>query len=204
MLKSLENVQEKIIEIEENSIQKLNLSDLFNRSVAKHVKINLRRNSNLEVFFNLKTGSDLLNLKNINIDINLLEPGAQITLRCALVLNNNDFEINIFQNHISPNTESHIDVRSVSDNGSNFKFNGKIFISEFAKNSNASLINKNIAIDDNSNISSIPVLEILNKDVKCSHGSAVGKLDPNSIYYLMAKGLSLDKAKTLLIEAFLK
>ena len=50
---------------------------------------------------------------------------------------------------------------------------------------------------------SIPALEVLTNDVRCTHGSAVGQVDQESLYYLQARGLSAVQAEQLLIASFL-
>ena len=58
-------------------------------------------------------------------------------------------------------------------------------------------------LDENSEFSSKPELEIYADDVKCSHGSASGSLNEDSIFYLMSRGLNYQEAKKLLINGFL-
>ena len=58
-------------------------------------------------------------------------------------------------------------------------------------------------LNDNTEFNAKPELEIYADDVKCSHGSASGNLDENSIFYLMSRGLSFEDAKNLLISGFL-
>ena len=52
-------------------------------------------------------------------------------------------------------------------------------------------------------VHSNPQLEIYNNDVKCSHGSTTGELDEDMLFYLRTRGLSLNKAKKMLLEGFL-
>jgi len=58
-------------------------------------------------------------------------------------------------------------------------------------------------LSENSTFNSKPELEIYADDVKCSHGSTTGNIDPNSIFYLMSRGLSKEQAKKMLVEGFL-
>ena len=60
-----------------------------------------------------------------------------------------------------------------------------------------------ILLDETSEFNAKPELEIYADDVKCSHGSASGSLDDNSIFYLMSRGLNYKQAKGLLINGFL-
>ena len=52
-------------------------------------------------------------------------------------------------------------------------------------------------------MNSNPQMEIYNDDVKCTHGSSTGELDPEALFYMQSRGLSLVSAKSLLIRGFL-
>ena len=58
-------------------------------------------------------------------------------------------------------------------------------------------------LDETSEFNAKPELEIYADDVKCSHGSASGSLDENSIFYLMSRGLDYQQSKDLLINGFI-
>ena len=59
-------------------------------------------------------------------------------------------------------------------------------------------------LDDDASIDTKPELEIYTDDVKCSHGSTVGQLDENALYYMRSRGIDLKTAKTMLISAFVQ
>jgi Fe-S cluster assembly protein SufD len=86
---------------------------------------------------------------------------------------------------------------------SNAIFNGKIFVDQKAQQTNAYLNNSNILMDDSSRMQSKPELEIYADDVKCSHGSATGDFDTEALFYLQARGIGPDKARNMLIHAFM-
>ena len=62
--------------------------------------------------------------------------------------------------------------------------------------------NKNIVLSSGAKVISIPSIEVLEYDVQCSHGAAIGKFDDNDVWYLQSKGFVLDKAVELLICSF--
>lgn len=86
---------------------------------------------------------------------------------------------------------------------SNAIFNGKIFVNQIAQQTNAYLNNSNILMDDSARMQSKPELEIYADDVKCSHGSATGDFDTEALFYLQARGISVDTARNMLIHAFM-
>jgi Fe-S cluster assembly protein SufD len=68
---------------------------------------------------------------------------------------------------------------------------------------NAYQNNGNILLSDDASIYSKPELEIYADDVKCSHGSTTGQLDEDALFYLQARGISKEKARKILVSAFL-
>jgi len=104
--------------------------------------------------------------------------------------------------HRKPNCNSNELYKGVIDGKSTATFNGKIFVRKDAQKTNAFQSNKNILLSDVGTINTKPQLEIYADDVKCSHGTSTGKLDEDKIFYLRARGLSLESAKKLLMHAF--
>jgi len=81
-------------------------------------------------------------------------------------------------------------------------FNGKILVREGAQKTDAKQTNKNLLLSDEATIDSKPQLEIYANDVKCVHGAAVGKLDPEALFYLRSRGIDEKSARSLLTGAF--
>ena len=82
-------------------------------------------------------------------------------------------------------------------------YQGKIFVDSKAQKTDGYQLSKAILLDETSEFNAKPELEIYADDVKCSHGSASGSLDENSIFYLMSRGLNYQQSKELLINGFL-
>lgn len=82
-------------------------------------------------------------------------------------------------------------------------FNGKVFVEQEAQKTNAFQQNNNLLLSDSAQIHAKPQLEIYADDVKCSHGCTVGQFNPESLFYLRARGIGESEAKKLLVEAFL-
>jgi len=59
-----------------------------------------------------------------------------------------------------------------------------------------------LLLSDEAEADAIPNLEIHNHDVKCSHGSTVGQVDPEQLFYLMSRGLNEDEAKQKIVEGY--
>lgn len=93
--------------------------------------------------------------------------------------------------------------KGVMDDKSTGVFNGMILVRPDAQKIAAYQSNKNILVSPTATINSKPELEIYADDVRCSHGSTIGDLDPAGIFYLRTRGIDEDKAKHLMISAFI-
>jgi len=104
--------------------------------------------------------------------------------------------------HRKPNCESNELYKGVMDEQSTGIFNGKIFVRQYAQKTNAFQSNKNIVLSNNASVNTKPQLEIWADDVKCSHGCTTGQLDAEQIFYLQSRGVSKQRAKAILLYAF--
>lgn len=82
-------------------------------------------------------------------------------------------------------------------------FTGKILVSENAPGVEAYQANRNILASDLAKMHTKPQLEIYTDDVKCSHGTAIGQLDKEAIFYMQARGIPYEQARTMLMQAFM-
>ena len=89
------------------------------------------------------------------------------------------------------------------DNDSKSVYQGKIFVNSDAQKTDGYQLSKAILLSENAEFNAKPELEIYADDVKCSHGSASGSLNQDSIFYLTSWGLNYKQAKELLINGFL-
>ena len=78
-----------------------------------------------------------------------------------------------------------------------------IYVDENASQTVAYQANRNLVGSDEARMHSKPQLEIYNDDVKCSHGCAIGQLDPMQIFYMRSRGISEAEARLLLKQAFM-
>ena len=112
-------------------------------------------------------------------------------------------EIRTSINHLVENTKSYQLIKSVLGKDSKAVYQGKIFVNSEAQKTDGYQLSKAILLDESSEFNAKPELEIYADDVKCSHGSASGSLDENSIFYLMSRGLNYQQSKELLINGFI-
>ena len=118
---------------------------------------------------------------------------------------NNDkhHEIRSIINHLTENTKSYQLIKSVLEQSSKAVYQGKIFVNSDAQKTDGYQLSKAILLNKESEFNAKPELEIYADDVKCSHGSASGSLNEDSIFYLMSRGLSYQQSRELLINGFL-
>lgn len=81
-------------------------------------------------------------------------------------------------------------------------FQGLIRVEPGAVKTDAYLSNKNLLMEDGARADSIPSLQILNNDVRCTHGSTTGKLDPEQLFYLQSRGFGRTEAERILLTGF--
>ena len=108
----------------------------------------------------------------------------------------------ILIDHIVPNCQSNQLYKGILDDEGTGVFNGKIFVKQDAQKTNAFQSSKAILLSDEASINSKPQLEIFADDVKCSHGAAIGQLSDDEIFYLLARGIHKEDARSILTYAF--
>jgi Fe-S cluster assembly protein SufD len=104
--------------------------------------------------------------------------------------------------HAKPHCTSRELYKGILDGKGRGVFNGKIVVHKDAQHTDAMQTNKNLLLSPDASIDTKPQLEIFNNDVKCSHGSTIGRLDENSLFYLRTRGLGEADARSLLTYAF--
>ncbi len=109
---------------------------------------------------------------------------------------------NLRVNHDKPNCDSRELFKNILDDRSRAVFTGRIFVAEDAQKTDAKQTSMSLLLSDDATANSNPQLEIFADDVKCTHGATIGELDPSAMFYLRARGLSEEAARSLLIYAF--
>lgn len=104
--------------------------------------------------------------------------------------------------HARPRARSNELYKGILSGASRAVFNGKILVHKDAQKTDARQTNKNLLLSENAVVNTKPQLEIHADDVKCSHGSTIGQLDKDALFYLRSRGLDLDDARSLLSYAF--
>ncbi len=138
-----------------------------------------------------------------NLKIILDGPNGEAHLMGLYLLDGSQHVDNHTQvDHAKPHCFSNEMYKGIMTDQSTGVFNGRIHVFPDAQKTNAFQSNRNILLSDTAHMYTKPQLEIYADDVKCSHGATTGKLDPDAMFYLRARGLNEVQAKKLLIQAF--
>ena len=201
-LNSIENFSTSVTEIfqEENSeIEYLNVQNDKNNFHFNSINISQKQNSISNCFTFSYSGALVRN----NLNIKLKEKNCYSNMYGFYALREKSHVDNhTTVDHIDENSISNEHYKGIMDNNSNGVFNGKIFVRKKAQKTNAFQSNNNILLSDEAKINTKPQLEIWADDVKCSHGCTVGQLDKEAIFYLQSRGISREKAISMLLGAF--
>jgi len=132
-----------------------------------------------------------------------LDQGCECTLNGLYLVNGRrHVDTRTTIDHAKPHAVSHELYKGILDGQSSAVFNGKIIVRKDAQKTDAKQTNKNLVLSEDATINTKPQLEIFADDVRCTHGATVGQLDPESIFYLRSRGIGVDTARQMLIEAF--
>jgi Fe-S cluster assembly protein SufD len=105
-------------------------------------------------------------------------------------------------NHIGRNTSSDVFLKGALEDSAQSVFTGLLRIEKDAQKTSTFETNRNLVLSENAKAHSVPNLEILCDDVVCGHGSSVGPLEREHLYYLQSRGLRQERAERLLIRGF--
>ncbi|MGE5350499.1 MAG: Fe-S cluster assembly protein SufD [Acidobacteriota bacterium] len=104
--------------------------------------------------------------------------------------------------HAVPHCNSNEIYKGILDGKGRGVFNGKVIVRKDAQKTQAYQSNKNLLLSRTAKIDTKPQLEIFADDVKCSHGATVGQLNEEALFYLQSRGVGIEKAQSILINAF--
>ncbi len=184
-------------------------------AILKNYKVDKLENKNIKYSFN-----NIVQNKNTISETFILSSGSNFfksEINCNLegehssafvngifsLDKNKHHEIRTTINHLTENTKSYQLIKSVLEDSSKAVYQGKIYVNSVAQKTDGYQLSKAILLNKDSEFNAKPELEIYADDVKCSHGSASGSLDEDSIFYLMSRGLNYNQARELLINGFL-
>jgi Fe-S cluster assembly protein SufD len=137
------------------------------------------------------------------IQNDLAGPGATSRVTGAYFADGDQhLDYDTFQEHIAPNTTSDFAFKGALRDQATAVWRGMIRVEKDAQKTNAYQENRNLMLSKQAHADSIPGLEILANDVRCTHGATLGQVDREQLFYLMARGLSRAEAERLIVRGF--
>ncbi|MYA86771.1 MAG: Fe-S cluster assembly protein SufD [Acidimicrobiaceae bacterium] len=107
-----------------------------------------------------------------------------------------------YQDHAAPDTTSNLLYKGAVGDSARSVYTGLIRVRPNARGTNAFQTNRNLKLSEDAWAESVPNLEIENNDVRCSHASAVGPVDPDQVFYLESRGVPTPVAERLIVSGF--
>jgi len=164
-----------------------------------HERVRVERDAQLDWIFGA-IGSRLT--KNFS-ELDLAGQGAQGRMSGFYFTDGNQhLDHDTQQNHLAPNTTSDLLFKGALKGKSRSVWQGMIYVAPGAQKTDGYQANRNLVLSDQARADSIPGLEILADDVRCTHGATVGKLEQEPLFYLQSRGIPIEEAKVLLVQGF--
>lgn len=188
--------------VEENAVfdQYLLQTASSGTRLVNHTEVSQKRHSVYNNYTFSLPSADLIR-NNLNLSLDDSETESHM-FGLYLGAGNQLLDNHTLVNHKMPHCNSNEIYKGVLTGNATGVFNGKIFVQEDAQKTNAFQQNNNLLLSNKATINSKPQLEIFADDVKCSHGSTVGQLSSEALFYLRSRGISEQSAKALLVNAF--
>lgn len=164
-----------------------------------HERARVERGGNLDWIFGA-IGSRLT--KNFS-ELDLAGEGAQGRMSGFYFTDGNQhLDHDTQQNHLAPHTTSDLLFKGALKGKSRSVWQGMIYVAPGAQKTDGYQANRNLVLSDGARADSIPGLEILADDVRCTHGATVGKLEAEPLFYLKSRGIPQAEAERIVVEGF--
>ncbi len=164
-----------------------------------HERVRVERDANLDWIFGA-VGSRLT--KNFS-ELDLVGKGAVGRMSGFYFTDGSQhLDHDTQQNHLAPNTTSDLLFKGALKGKSRSVWQGMIYVAPGAQKTDGYQANRNLVLSDSARADSIPGLEILADDVRCTHGATVGKLEQEPLFYLKSRGIPQKDAERLAVEGF--
>lgn len=164
-----------------------------------HERVKVEQDGNLDWIFGA-IGSQLT--KNFS-DLDLVGQGATGRMSGFYFTDHNQhLDHDTQQNHLAPNTTSDLLFKGAVQDESRSVWQGMIYVAPGAIKTDGYQANRNLVLSPKARANSIPGLEILADDVRCTHAATVGKVDAEQVFYLLSRGIPEEEAKRVIVEGF--
>jgi Fe-S cluster assembly protein SufD len=131
------------------------------------------------------------------------EGGRSDLLAVSVAKDQQEFDARTLQDHISPHTASDLLYKNALDDRARCTFGGLIRVEPHAHFTDAYQKVRNLLLSDDAEANSMPGLEILADNVRCTHGATSGQIDEDELFYLRTRGIPVPVAQRLIVTGFL-
>jgi Fe-S cluster assembly protein SufD len=131
------------------------------------------------------------------------EGGRSDLLAVAVAKHQQEFDARTLQDHVSPHTASDLLYKNALDDRARTIFGGLIRVEPHAHFTDAYQKVRNLLLSDDAEANSMPGLEILADNVRCTHGATSGQIEEDQMFYLRSRGIPTKTAQRLLVTGFL-
>ena len=131
------------------------------------------------------------------------EGGRSDLLAVAVARDQQEFDARTLQDHVSPHTASDLLYKNALDDRARTIFGGLIRVEPHAHFTDAYQKVRNLLLSDDAEANSMPGLEILADNVRCTHGATSGQIDEEELFYLRTRGIPVPVAQRLIVTGFL-
>ena len=164
-----------------------------------HERIRVCENGSLNWFY----GAFGSKLTKSFLDVDLAGKGANAVINGAYLSDGEQhLDLDTQQNHLASHTTSNLIFKGALLGRSRTVWQGMVYVAPEGQQTDGYQTNNNLILSNLARADSIPGLEILADDVRCSHGATVGKIDEEQVYYLLSRGIPKKEAEKLLVEGY--
>ncbi|MDY0276791.1 MAG: SufD family Fe-S cluster assembly protein [Acholeplasma sp.] len=190
----------KLVVNKNSNVKYLLIAALESKEAVVNHEFFVDKDSNLDLLAGLV--SDVLTAK---IDVKVAGEGANVKIKAVAVSSdNNNQVIDVYMNHMAPNTIGDMTNIGIANKKGRVVLNGVERIEKGMKNANVYQTLKGIITSDDAIIEVNPILLIDEYDIKAGHAATVGKIEEEALYYLQSRGLTKKDAEKLVINGFLR
>ena len=137
--------------------------------------------------------------------LNATQPDTHADIRAIYQISGKgSVTMTTLQDHDAKHTVSNLRIRGIVRDTAHIHHHGTIRITQRGAHTQSAQHTKLLLLSDHARAISVPNIEVLTHEVQCAHGSAIGRLDEEQLWYLQARGLSPHQAERILIDGFLK
>lgn len=138
-------------------------------------------------------------LSRQNVDYHILGAGAQVSLNGITMVGPGQVaDFHSLVDHVVGESSTRQLHKGILGSDSQIIFNGKVVIRKGAQKASSEQLNQNLLLSDRAEVDSKPELEIFADDVKATHGSAIGQLNAEEVFYLLSRGISRPQAQEMI------